>query len=76
MDLGAEKAAIIKRFEQVHDLKLIKAIKDLLDFGLSKQINDDQALEESINRGMQQSKQGLVRPHSEVMAEVRKRYHK
>lgn len=74
MDLAAEKEEIIKRFNQVHDLALIKAIKNLLDFGLSKQVGDDAALDASIKRGLEQSKKRQVRPHEEVMKEIRKKY--
>lgn len=41
MDIGAEKAEVLKRFENVNDLSLIKAIRNLLDFGLSKQQIED-----------------------------------
>jgi hypothetical protein len=37
MNTTAEKAEVLKRFEEVHDPSLIRAIKNLLDFGLSKQ---------------------------------------
>jgi predicted transcriptional regulator len=72
MDISAEKAEIMRRFEQVYDASLIQAIKNLLDFGLSKQ--RDEALEASIDRGLNESKLGQVRPHQEVMKEIRARY--
>ena len=74
MDISSEKAEIIKRFEQIHDLSLIGAIKNLLDFGLSKQAKDDEALEASIETGLSQSTKREVRRHEEVMAEIRERY--
>lgn len=37
MDIGAEKAKVLERFEKVSDLSLIRAVKNLLDYGLSKQ---------------------------------------
>jgi predicted transcriptional regulator len=74
MDISSEKAEVIKRFEQIHDISLIRAIKNLLDFGLSKQTERDTDLEASIDRGLSQSKKGDVRPHEQVMAEVRARY--
>lgn len=73
MDISAEKEEIIRRFNLVHDLDLIKAIKSLLDFGLHRQ-DEDEALEESINRGLDQLDKGLGMPHEEVMADIRKRY--
>jgi predicted transcriptional regulator len=74
MDISAEKAEIIKRFEQVNDTSLIQAIKSLLDFGLSKQAERNEALEASIERGLNQSKNGEVKPHHQVMTELRARY--
>lgn len=74
MDISSEKAEIMKRFEQVHDASLIQAIKNLLDFGLSRQSQKDEALEASIDRGLSQSKRGEVRGHQEVMSEARARY--
>ncbi|HEY5826687.1 MAG TPA: hypothetical protein VIT44_20105 [Cyclobacteriaceae bacterium] len=74
MNISSEKAEIIKRFEQINDVSLIQAIKNLLDFGLSKQTQKNEALEESIDKGLIQSNEGAVRPHKEVMAEIRERY--
>jgi predicted transcriptional regulator len=74
MDISSEKAEIMRRFEQVYDASLIQAIKNLLDFGLSKQSERDEALEASIDRGLNESKNGKVRPHQEVMTEMRARY--
>jgi hypothetical protein len=74
MDIAAEKAEVLKRFEKVHDLSLIRAVKNLLDFGLSKQQLEDDALERSINKGLQESQQGDVLPHAQVMQEFRDRY--
>ncbi len=74
MDIHAEKADLIKRFELVQDASLLQAIKSLLDFGLSKQAEYDDALEASIDKGLIQSKGGDVRPHDEVMHEIRSRF--
>ncbi len=75
MNIAAEKKAIIKRVDEVHDISLIKAIKNLLDFGLSNQIsNTDAALEKAIEEGIRQADNGEVRPHKEVWAEIRNRY--
>ena len=49
----------------------ISSQKNLLDFGLSKQ---DEALEASIHRGLNESEKREVRSHEEVMAEIRSRY--
>ena len=50
-----------------------RAIKNMLDLGLSKQA-EDEALDASVERGLNQSKKGEVRPHKQVMAEIRERY--
>ena len=71
MDIHAEKAEIIKRFEQVNDTFLIQAIKDLLDF---KPPEPDEALESSLDHALLQSVKRQVRPHREVMIEIRKRF--
>ena len=77
MDISAEKAEIIKRFQQVQDIDLIHAIKSLLDFGLHKQDadrkDDEAALKASIDRALEDSKNGRVRPVEDFMAEVRNR---
>lgn len=73
MDISSEKAEVMKRFEQVHDISLIRVIKNILDFGLSKQA-DDEVLDASIERGLNQSNKGEVRPHQQVMTEIRERY--
>jgi len=74
MDISAEKEEIIRRFNLIHDVDLIKAIKSLLDFGLHKQVNDDVALNASIDRAISDSKKGLVQPYEDLITEVRKRY--
>jgi hypothetical protein len=77
MDISAEKEDIIRRFKQVNDIDLIKAIKSLLDFGLQRQeddYEDDPELNESIKRGINELENGMGIPHEQVMAEIRKRY--
>jgi len=74
MNIATEKAEVLKRFEKVYDPSLIRAIKNLLDFGLSKQKTEDEALEASIDRGLEESKRGETRPHEQVMKEIRSRY--
>lgn len=53
---------------------LIRAVKNLLDFGISKQAFGDEALEASLDRGLKQSELGEVTPHEDVMKEIRARY--
>lgn len=73
MDFTTEKAEVLKRFEMVHDISLIRAIKNLLDFGLREQL-DNEALEASIDRGLKESERGEVTPHEQVMKEIRARF--
>ncbi len=73
MDISSEKAEVMKQVEQIHDISLIRAIKNLLDFGLARQEKDD-ALETSIDKGLDQSKRGETRSHDQVMGEIRERY--
>jgi len=74
MDIGAEKAEVLKRLEKVYDLSLIRAVRNLLDFGLSRQRTEDEALESSIDQGLAESNRGEVIPHEQVMKEIRDRY--
>jgi len=74
MNIGAEKAEVLKQFEKVYDPALIRAIKNLLDFGLSKQKTEDEALEASIDQGLKESMRGETKSHEEVMKEIRARY--
>ena len=73
MDVHLEKQNIINRLESVTDESLILTVKNLLDFALGKD-EEDELLEQSMARGIQQSKDGKVTPHEEVMAEMRAKY--
>lgn len=72
MDISAEKAEIMRRFEEVNDVSLIRAIKSILDFGLSRQNREDD-LNSSIDRAIADAENGMLRPHEEVMKELRER---
>lgn len=74
MDIAQEKAEVLKDLEKVQDLSLIRAVKNLLDFGLSKQELHNEELELSINRALGESFRGEVKPHTQVMQEIRTRY--
>jgi len=41
MDIAAEKALIVKRFNEGDDESLIQAIKRLLDLGANNQVADE-----------------------------------
>ena len=83
MNIAAEKASIIQRFELVQDVDLIKAIKHLLDFGFSGQATQEPPInefadmddwdeieneaQESIARGLKQIKEGKTIPLEVVL---------
>lgn len=73
MNIASEKADILERVEKVNDLALIRAIKNLLDFALTRQ-QENEALEQSIERGLNESRLGKVRPHNVAMKEFRDKY--
>lgn len=73
MDVQLEKQNIITRLESVTDESLIMTVKNLLDYALGKS-DTDELLEQSLSRGIQQSKEGKVTPHKKVMAEMRAKY--
>jgi len=73
MNVQVEKQNIITRLESVTDESLILTVKNLLDYALGKDV-DNELLEQSLSRGIQQSKEGKVAPHKEVMAEMRAKY--
>ena len=74
MNIATEKAEVLRIFEKVNDPSLIRAVKNLLDFGLSKQEADDVDFEASIDQGLKESLNGNVMPHDQVMREIRARY--
>lgn len=69
MDIDIEKAAIIRRLQEVEDESIIRAIRLLLD--VQEQDATDSGLEDSVNRALAQSQAGEVRPHQTVMSEIR-----
>ena len=73
MNIAEEKEEVIKQVEKVNDIELIRAIKGVLDFGLSKQQADEE-MEASISRGLLQSQLGQTRSHEEVMKEIKEKY--
>jgi len=73
MDVQVEKQNIITRLESVTDESLIMTVKNLLDYALGK-AEEDELLEQSVARGIQQSNEGKVTPHKKVMAEMRAKY--
>lgn len=75
MDLATEKSTLIKRLDKVNDLSLIIALKNLLDYGAdTSSRKDDALLEASIQKGLEDIKNKMVKPHNVVMARMRGRY--
>ena len=75
MSLETEKKAVIKKFEQVDDIYLVRAIKNMLEYALKKsRQSETDLLDASINRGLEQSDKGEGKPHKEVMAGLRNRF--
>ena len=56
--------------EQVNDIKLLHAVKGILDYGLIKEEN----LKSSIEGAIKQSEKGEGRPHEQVMDDLKQRY--
>ncbi|MEQ8244982.1 hypothetical protein [Fulvivirga sp.] len=75
MDIQLEKANLIERLRQVKDESLIKAIKNMLDYSAKKE-SIDHLLEDSLDRGIEQSNAGSGRAHKEVMKEMREKFKK
>lgn len=73
MDVQLEKKNLISRIESVDDESLILAVKNLLDYALGKE-EDQKLLNESIERGLKDLKEGRVFTHKEVMDEARAKY--
>lgn len=75
MNLTAEKAAVIKQLEKVDDLSLVIAVKHLLEYGTNHHAEqNDLLLEASIQKGLEDIKTNMLKPHSEIMENIRSRY--
>jgi hypothetical protein len=75
MDLATEKNTLIKQLEKVNDLSLIIALKKLLDYGTENlSEKNDALLEASIQKGLEDIKSNLLKPHDEVITKMRSRY--
>lgn len=75
MDLATEKNTLIEQLEKVNDLSLIIAIKKLLDYGTEKfSEKDDALLEASIQKGLEDIKSNMLKPHDDVITRMRARY--
>jgi hypothetical protein len=75
MDLTSEKSTLIKQLENVNDLSLIIALKKLLDYSTEKpSLKNDALLEATIQNGLEDFKNKLLRPHKEVIEKIKSRY--
>ena len=75
MDIQLEKATLIQRIQKINDSSLIQAFNHLLDYAIKKEENDE-LLEASINKALEQSEKGEGRPHELVIQEMREKYGK
>jgi predicted transcriptional regulator len=74
MTLSAVKEKLHNYIDHADDKK-VKAMFTLLENDIEATQEDDEiALKASIEKGLNDSKNGLVRPHDEVMADLKKRY--
>lgn len=69
MDIQAEKLQLIEQVLKLQNTDMINQVKELLE-----EFSERELLEKSIDRGVEQSRNGEVRPHNEVMAEMRSKY--
>jgi hypothetical protein len=80
MNIASEIKNIKSRLEHIRDEELLKAIKNLLDFGLKNQASKPgdfwmeltDAQRKSAEKGMRQIKSGKRKSHARVMNQLRK----
>jgi len=80
MNIPLEIKNIKSRVNHVRDEELLRAIKNLLDFGLKKQaakpadfwLELTESQRKSVEKGMKQIKNHNRKPHSRLMTKLRK----
>ncbi len=71
----ATKYKIVEKIINSEDELLLGEIKDLLAVSEKDFWNDlSETTKNSINRGLEDSKKGLTRPHDEVISEMKNRF--
>ncbi len=71
----ATKYKIVEKIINSEDELLLGEIKDLLAVSEKDFWNDlSEPTKNSINRGLEDSKKGLTRPHDEVISEMKNRF--
>jgi hypothetical protein len=71
----ATKYKIVEKIINSEDELLLGEIKDLLAVSEKDFWNDlSENTKNSINRGLEDSKKGLTRPHNEVISEMKNRF--
>ena len=70
MDIQAEKLYLIEKLARLDDEAVLQKVKELLQ----DTVEEDALMLASIQRGIEQSKSGHVRPHGEVMQEMCSKY--
>jgi hypothetical protein len=73
-----EKNALVKKLLDTEDDVILDQVKALLEDDEDKDFWDElpKHVKESIKRGKVQAERGEVRPHEEVMAEIKSKYQK
>jgi hypothetical protein len=81
MNIQAEKISIIEHLLAVQDEKLLMAVKNLLEFGISRQDVLQKKYEdlpghvrESISVSLRELEEGKGIPHEAVMSELKARF--
>lgn len=72
MDLQERKAAMIKRFERVQDLALIKAIEHMLGYAQNDHKRQESILEAHLDEAQKQIENGQLTPHAKVREKYKK----
>lgn len=71
MDIKTEKLHLIERLIQLQDATIVSRVNAFLQNALEER---DELLENSIDKGVEQSKFNEVHDHKNVMSEMRAKY--
>lgn len=81
MDVQAEKLWLVEHFLKLNDVRLIQALRKIVEVALESQEVEEDFWDEltdeqkrRIEHAIQQANKGETIPHKEVMAEFRKKY--
>ncbi|WP_339696944.1 hypothetical protein [uncultured Roseivirga sp.] len=71
MDIKTEKLHLIERLIQLQDATIVSRVNAFLQSALEER---DELLENSIDKGVEQSKSNEVHDHENVMSDMRAKY--